>query len=143
MNKNILVLGSDGMVGRTAFLYLFSLYPNTVWGTTRKTENTNKRTLFLSVENADRDFKRITSRIKKIDYIINCIGIFKNASKNKLITTNALFPHQLEEIAEKNKCKLIHISTDSVFAPLSGIVNESTPTSPNDLYGASKLLGDK
>lgn len=141
MKKNILILGSEGMVGRTIFRYLSSLQQHHVWGTTRK-ENT-QNLLHFTVENYNDDFKHIKKRIKKIDYIINCIGVFNNfKSKKDLITINSLFPHLLEEISEKNNCKLIHISTDAVFSPLSGEVNEITPLSPNDLYGASKVLGE-
>ncbi len=143
MKKNILILGSDGMVGRVVFEYLYSLYPDNVWGTTRKTIKSNKRVLSYTVENSDRNFKHIKNHLKKIDYIINCIALLKNVTdKNELITTNALFPHQLEIIAELYKSKLIHISTDGVFSPQAGIVDEVTIPGPPDDYGASKLLGE-
>jgi dTDP-4-dehydrorhamnose reductase len=142
MKKNILILGSDGMVGRTVFLYLHSLYPNNVWGTTRSKKK-HPRFFFLSVEKFSKDYLRIQNQLKHIDYIINCIGIIDNqADINNLITVNALFPHHLEKIAEKYKTKLIHISTNGVFSPFADIVDESTLPSPSDNYCASKFLGE-
>jgi dTDP-4-dehydrorhamnose reductase len=142
MNKNILVLGADGMVGRTVFLYLQSLYPQHVWGTTRKGKK-HSQVFSLTVENFLKDYLHIKNKLKHIDYIINCIGIIdKRAEINNLITVNALFPHTLEKMAEKYKSKLIHISTNGVFSPLADIVDESTLPSPSDNYCASKLLGE-
>ncbi len=143
MKKNILVLGADGMVGRAVFLYLTTVFPNHVWGTTSKKEKTTKQKIYSTVENFERDFKTITKQIPDIAYIINCIGLLNNTtSRTDLITVNALFPHELEGLAEKNNCKLIHISTDAVFSTLSGKVIESSPPSPVDDYGCSKLLGE-
>jgi dTDP-4-dehydrorhamnose reductase len=143
MNKNILVLGSDGMVGRTVFLYLHSLYPQHVWGTTRKKEKLSGNKLFFSIDNYQNDFAAVYKITKKIDYVINCIGLLKNyKSISELIYSNSLFPHILEDLAKKRNFRLIHISTDAVFSPLSGKVSESSPLSPSDYYGYSKLLGE-
>jgi len=143
MNKNILILGSDGMLGRTIFLYLDSLFPENIWGTTRKKKNQTKKIFFFNAETYQKDFLLIKKNLKKLDYIINCIGILKkDYDKQELVYVNALFPHLLEKLAEKNNFKLIHISTDAVFSPLSEKVSESSPVGPIDNYGSSKLLGE-
>ncbi len=141
--KNILIFGATGMIGRTVFRYLQSLYPETVWGTTRNETEINAKKLLLTVENYQDNFAQIKKRVKYVDLIINCIGILKDTcTRKELIIVNALFPHQLEELVEKYGCKLIHISTDAVFSPLVGKVNESSSPSPVDYYGNSKLLGE-
>ena len=133
MKKNILILGADGMVGRTVFLYLHSLYPHNVWGTTRKKEKISKNKLLFNVQSYQKDFEKINKKLRNIEYVINCIGVLKNyQSTTELISSNALFPHLLEDLAKNKSFKLIHISTDAVFHPLSGTVNESSSPSPSD-----------
>lgn len=143
MNKNILILGSDGMVGRTIFLSLQSIYPGHVWGTTRNKKNIAKQKLFLAAETHQKDLTIILRRLKKIDYVINCIALLNpSLSLKDAIYTNAFFPHLLEEEAEKNNFRLIHLSTDAVFSPDCGEVTEVSPPSPTDPYGMTKLLGE-
>lgn len=143
MRKNILILGADGMVGRTVYRYLQTIYPQNVWGTTRRKKNDNKTLLHFTTESYKKNFSNIIKKLKKIDYIINCIAITKNDyQREKLIYTNALFPLLLEKFVEEQQCKLIHISTDGVFPLLAGEVYESSPPGPNDYYSNSKLLGE-
>ncbi len=143
MKKNILVLGSDGMVGRAVFLHLNSLFPQHVWGTTRDKKNKKQKIFYLLAANYQKDFNLIIKKIKKIDYVINCIGVLKNNhQREELIYVNSLFPHLLEQLAEKNNFKLIHISTDAIFPLLSGKISESSSAGADDYYSASKLLGE-
>lgn len=82
-------------------------------------------------------------------YAINCIAVLKNAAElsgpegeaaaNRI---NALFPHQLAQSAAEIDCKVIHVSTDAVFAPESGTCRESDTPSPADFYGRTKLRGE-
>lgn len=138
----VLVLGARGMVGR-ALIAFFKIYPLfLVWGTVRN-RNELKRNLFLlRAENVKEDFYIIQKKLKKIDYVINCIGAKKENKISDLIFVNSYFPHVLFHIAEKFNLKLIHISTDAVFNPLSGKVDEKDIPTPIGLYGLSKLLGE-
>jgi dTDP-4-dehydrorhamnose reductase len=83
------------------------------------------------------------------DYAINCIAVLKNVAENSgpegetaAHQVNAVFPHELARIAAKIDCKVIHVSTDGVFAPDSGVCVESDVPAPADLYGRTKLLGE-
>lgn len=142
----ILVLGSDGLVGRTTLAYLQRKYPRTTFGTVRKNEQNpvSVNTLFeLSVENFKEDYKRIVKKIGTIDCIINCIGCTnKNADSSELTTINGNFPHTIEESISNTTTKLIHISSDAVFYDLAGTVTEDTSPSPQTVYGRSKLVGE-
>lgn len=71
------------------------------------------------------------SKFTKIDYIINCIGILKpvaNANPALAMKINAVFPHELVEVANKISAKVIHITTDC--------------WNDLDIYGRSKRAGE-
>jgi dTDP-4-dehydrorhamnose reductase len=80
------------------------------------------------------------------DVIVNCVGIVKQLAAAKAaipsITINALFPHQLAEIAAANDARMIQISTDCVFSGRRGEYVEDDEADPIDLYGRTKLLGE-
>ena len=130
------------MLGRSVFFYLKSKYPNYIWGTHR--EKIRKGDLLkLNAQTLEADFKSIFKKLKRIDYVINCIGIVKeNQVLNTLIETNGLFPHKLERLAEQYNFKLIHVSTDAVFSETAGAMNEKNLPAPTDNYGLSKLAGE-
>jgi dTDP-4-dehydrorhamnose reductase len=83
------------------------------------------------------------------DYAVNCIAVLKTAVESpdpqamaKAHQINAVFPHELAQLATETDFKLVHVSTDAVFAPESGSCFESDVPVPADLYGRTKLLGE-
>jgi len=82
------------------------------------------------------------------DLIINCAAMtnvdacesdFEAAMKG-----NAIVPGNIARFAEKQKAKLIHISTDYVFdGKASEPYTESDTPGPSTVYGYSKLIGEK
>lgn len=80
------------------------------------------------------------------DVVINAIGVIKqlDASKDPItsIEINSLLPHRIANLCAKRGARLIHLSTDCVFAGRKGPYNEQSPTDAEDLYGRSKLLGE-
>lgn len=88
----------------------------------------------------------LLENIKSDDIIINCIGIipqkYKLSDNQSFIKVNTLFPHKLQEIAEKSNSKLIHITTDCVFNGSKGLYNENDIHDEDNLYGVSKSLGE-
>jgi len=137
-NKNILILGINGMCGREVYNYLNSSHDN-IFGTQRE-----KRKLRFSSENYEEDFKKIIKKIKKVDYVINCIGVNKVTFDNKFeaIMSNSLLPHRLSLLSDKYDFKIIHISTDAVFQNKSGRSYEKNSPMPENLYGMTKYLGE-
>ncbi len=139
---NILVLGTTGMVGSTIYEYLASQYPEHVWGTTR-TKREDGHTFFLDVATTEENFSAILHQLKQIDFIINCIGALRNSvSDSEMKSINADFPNTLVKYALHHKTRIIHISSDAVFQPLSGDVTEDAVPHPQDWYGKTKLQGE-
>jgi dTDP-4-dehydrorhamnose reductase len=81
----------------------------------------------------------------EIDTIINCIANTDTYSKDrqKHWDTNFVFVKNLIEYCNKNKTKLIHISTDYVYAgSINNASEDDVPVHCNNWYGYTKLLGD-
>jgi len=82
----------------------------------------------------------------KPDVVVNCIGVVKQlaAAHDPIasITLNALFPHIVARACAEAGARMIHISTDCVFAGTRGHYREDDVPDASDLYGRSKLLGE-
>ena len=80
------------------------------------------------------------------DLVINCVGLVKQLAdaENPLqaIPINALLPHRLARLCELTRARLVHMSTDCVFAGDKGDYRETDPSDATDLYGRSKFLGE-
>lgn len=94
------------------------------------------------------DLEKVENLInsKKPDFVINCIGIIKQlkASEDKIISleVNSLWPHKLASICERHNAKMIHFSTDCVFAGIKGNYLESDVADARDTYGLTKYMGE-
>ena len=82
----------------------------------------------------------------KPDAVINCVGLIKQrdeASDEALtVRVNAEFPHRLAKRCGETGARLIHFSTDCVFAGTRGNYTEDDPADATDLYGQSKHRGE-
>jgi dTDP-4-dehydrorhamnose reductase len=78
------------------------------------------------------------------DVVVNCIGIVKRVKSDTVdtININALFPHRVAALCKAAGARLIHISTDCVFAGTKGMYTEDDFADADDLYGRTKLLGE-
>ncbi len=138
----ILILGAGGMLGHSLFKELSKRHQ--VWGTVRN--NAWSANLFqdCDVNNLDK-IESLISNLKP-DFVINCIGIIKQlkASSDKIasLEINSLWPHRLAELCDKNKSRMIHFSTDCVFAGSKGNYEESDLADARDTYGLSKFMGE-
>lgn len=139
--KNILVLGSIGMAGHLITLYFkekgfnvtaYSMQPfpycNNIIGNALETENFKNMLL-------EGDY----------DAVINCIGILNQvAEDNQSLATylNSYLPHLVADTLKDKKTKLIHMSTDCVFAGNSGPYYEDSLRDGLTFYDRSKALGE-
>jgi dTDP-4-dehydrorhamnose reductase len=83
----------------------------------------------------------------RVDTIINCVGMGRlgNGSSHAVaeaLTVNAVFPRVLQEAAADVGARVIHMSSDGVFAGRSEPYYENTPTDACDAYGLSKQQGE-
>ena len=94
---------------------------------------------------SDADLDRAMSAARP-DVVINAVGIVKQRrdaeSATTTIAVNALLPHRLADQCAAAGARLIHISTDCVFAGTKGAYTEADVPDAHDLYGRSKLLGE-
>ncbi|PQJ33158.1 dTDP-4-dehydrorhamnose reductase [Nonlabens arenilitoris] len=82
------------------------------------------------------------------DYIINCAAYtavdLAETEEEKAFKINALAVEKMAQIAEQYRATLIHFSTDYVFdGNVSKPYAVDHPTRPVNIYGASKLAGEK
>jgi dTDP-4-dehydrorhamnose reductase len=80
------------------------------------------------------------------DAVINCVGLVKQLAVAddplQAIPINALLPHRLARLCDVAGARLVHVSTDCVYAGTRGGYREDDPPDAQDLYGRSKLLGE-
>jgi len=147
----ILILGANGMLGHKLLQKLSA--DHEVRGTVREAvENTVKipgvscKQLIGAVGAADLSAIGEVMDMTAPDAVLNCIGVVKqiDAAQDAItsISINALLPHQLANLCEQARVRLIHFSTDCVFSGRAGPYCENDQPDPADLYGRSKLLGE-
>ena len=79
------------------------------------------------------------------DAVINCIGLlnqFADQNKAMAVLLNGFLPHYLTEITKDMKTKIIHMSTDCVFAGNNGPYYEDTIPNGVTFYDRSKAMGE-
>ncbi len=148
----ILVLGASGMLGNAMVRVLSEQADWQVHGTIRS--ESAKR--FFHADIAERlisgiDVEQHDSLLQAFirirpDVVINCVGLIKQLADAEdplqAIPINALLPHRLARLCELSGARLVHMSTDCVFAGDKGDYRESDPSDARDLYGRSKFLGE-
>jgi dTDP-4-dehydrorhamnose reductase len=146
----ILILGATGLIGSNLFKGL-SLNPKFIVGGTYRDKS---YLTYFPPDCIDRLFFynhsdcELVTLIKKFrpQWVINALGITKHVLEAdalpKLISINALFPHELAKLCGNYSAKLLQISTDCVFSGHKGNYSEMDIPDASDFYGRSKLLGE-
>ena len=138
---NIILFGATGMLGRYVYYNLKETYSVIC---IKREQFDIENDAWSKLENLLCD--NLKYNIKENDIIINCAGIipqkYKNDHFKTYIRVNTLFPHKLNEISKKIKCKFIHITTDCVFDGLKGNYSVNDSHSAKDIYGISKSQGE-
>jgi len=150
--KTILVLGATGMLGHMLVRVLSKTH--SVFGTISNPYDQNDyidRLLPRSqcIDQVDvTDVSRVVSVIRKgqPDVVLNCVGLIKHKMDERrildAILVNSVFPHQLAEMCTEFGIRLIHFSTDCVFAGTPGMKRMTDIPDAVDVYGSTKRLGE-
>ena len=142
VNNKVLVLGGSGMLGHVVIKIFEKIKALQLFNIVRKNK-VNKNSIICDASKID-DLEKIINEIRP-NFIINCIGILKEESKNdypKAIYLNSFLPNWLLSHCALNNIKFIHISTDCVFNGIVGNYSETSIPNANDNYGKSKALGE-
>lgn len=146
----VLVLGVTGMLGSAVFKTLSNCHD--LYGTARSNaaklnfSEALQQKMILGVDVLDQD--ALVDLLAKVrpDVVVNCVGLIKQLpnAKDPLVALpiNATFPHRLARLCGLQGTRLIHISTDCVFAGKKGMYVESDESDARDLYGKSKYIGE-
>lgn len=148
----ILILGVTGMLG-SAVLRTFSRdSAHEVWGTMRSAgalqyfPDVAKERLLTGVDVLDQDALIRALEYVRPEVVINCVGLIKQLSDANdplvALPINAMLPHRLARLCGLLGARLIHVSTDCVFAGTKGMYLEKDPSDAEDLYGKSKFIGE-
>jgi len=148
----ILVLGASGMLGNTVLRVLSENAELEVFGTARSSSVQRyfppaiSKKIIVGVDVENQDALTHVFAIVKPQLVINCIGLIKQLSVAEdplqALPINAMLPHRLARLCELGGARLVHVSTDCVFAGTKGGYRESDPADAVDLYGRSKYLGE-
>lgn len=135
--KTILVTGATGQLG-SELSVLAPSYSKYEWIFADRTK--------ISLDNLELLQKQLENI--KPDIIFSCgayTAVDKAESDKELaFTINHLAVDLIAKYSAENNTKLIHISTDYVFDGSSSVaLNEDAETNPINVYGESKLAGEK
>tara|TARA_B100001989_G_scaffold3713_1_gene2485 strand:- start:32300 stop:33190 length:891 start_codon:yes stop_codon:yes gene_type:complete len=131
----ILIFGSNGQLGKELALGLTNQYE--VYSFDKKQVNINNH------ESVSEIIRQINPKI-----IINCASYTSvdkaERNKNEAFKTNHLSVKKIAKEAKKHGILFIHFSTDYVFdGKIKGSYLENDITNPLNIYGKSKLEGEK
>lgn len=138
----IMVLGCNGMAGHLISLY-FKEQGHKVVGFARQ----QSALLDTTVVGDASDFPLIQKTIEEggFDAVINCIGLlnqFAEENKAMAVLLNGYLPHWLTEITKDTTTRIIHMSTDCVFAGNDGPYYEDSIPNGATFYDRSKAMGE-
>jgi dTDP-4-dehydrorhamnose reductase len=149
----VLILGATGMLGN-AMLRLLARSPDLhhVAGTVRSETAARqvpadlRAHLITGVEAENTDSLARAFAQARPDVVVNCIGLIKQLADAddplQALPINAMLPHRLSRLCALAGARLVHVSTDCVFAGTRGSYRETDVRDATDLYGRSKALGE-
>ena len=138
----LLVLGCNGMAGHLISLY-FKEKGNDVIGFARSDSGLLDKTIIGDA--SDMLLVKRTIEDGQYDAVINCIGLLNQFAENNkamAVLLNGYLPHYLVEITKNTKTRIIHMSTDCVFAGNDGPYYEDSFPNGTTFYDRSKAIGE-
>jgi len=137
----ILVLGSNGMAGHVITIYFKEMGHNVTAYSTQPIKFC--RNIVGNALDTD-SFKKVLNS-NHYDAVINCIGVLNTAAdehRSNAIYLNSYLPHFVADTIRERRIKLIHMSTDCVFAGNTGPYYEKSLRDGLTFYDRTKALGE-
>ena len=147
--SRILLLGGDGLLG--SHLYLALRGQSDLALTLHGREEDYPAGLFAGARVEAGvgacDGARLERLIAELRpaWVLNAIGLVKRdaaADACASLEANTLLPHRLATLCAHHGARLLHFSTDCVFAGTRGAYRESDPPDNRDWHGRCKALGE-
>lgn len=148
----VLILGAGGMLGHTVLRYFAARQRHDVSGTMRSPAALQQLPADLRLRmltgvdvESSGSLERVFAEVRP-QAVINCVGVVKQLAQAEdpltAIPINSLLPHRLARHCADHGARLLHVSTDCVFAGTRGAYREDDLPDALDLYGRSKLIGE-
>jgi dTDP-4-dehydrorhamnose reductase len=137
----ILVLGATGMAGHTIAVYFKEKGHEVVALTRRPFGYTDN----IVGDFYDSEFLKSVLLSGNYNAVINCVGVLNQDAENnpsEAVYINAYLPHKLANILRHSITKIVHMSTDCVFAGNTGPYLENSLCDGRTFYDRSKALGE-
>ena len=146
----VAVLGSTGMLGSAVTRYFCAnLADVTEFNRSGKATHLGNIAHHIDVSDPLLNLNSVFSNFE-FDYIINAVGLIKQLidesdfnSISMAQQVNSVFPKKLNEFSKASGIPVIQIGTDCVYSGLRGGYTESDLFDPSDIYGESKVVGEK
>lgn len=138
----IIVFGATGMAGHVITTYLRAVGHEVLPVGGRKAFEHGGPTLDITHQTALLEFLHAH---QDADIIVNCLGVLIEASENNpalAAYANGYFPHLLENVTHDTSTRVIHLSTDCVFAGTNAPYRETDSYDGASFYDRSKALGE-
>jgi dTDP-4-dehydrorhamnose reductase len=144
----VLILGGDGMLGHRLVLGLAPKH-DVVCTLRQDLDHYREFGIFTkqnSLSGIDAaDTEQVIESLRP-DVVVNAIGIVKQQPTSsdvlQSLEINAVLPHKLAAACQKADARLVHFSTDCVFAGDRGNYSEVDVADATDTYGRTKHLGE-
>ncbi len=151
-SNRVLILGVTGLLGNAVLRLLAGSAGHEVHGAARSAAvaqhlpDTLRARVQTGIDVVDADaLTQLLQRVRPT-VVINCVGMVKQLAESNdplaVLPVNAMLPHRLSRLCALIGARLVHISTDCVFAGTRGGYGEQDTPDAIDLYGRSKQIGE-
>jgi dTDP-4-dehydrorhamnose reductase len=135
--EKILIIGTDGQIGKALKQYL-NKKKVTTFGTTRRRKNKNKNMYYFDLEKPD--FKYLENKFTSAVICASTTNISlieKEPHKHQIINVKNTIK-LIKELSKKN-IYIVYLSSNSVFKGKKQFYKYNDKTAPNNLYGRFKV----
>lgn len=144
MNRDVVVLGASGMLGRQVVIHL-EQFPDLNLIQLSRSGN-------VRWDASQMDTTKLLEELELRDgaAVINASGWIPQKSGSSVVENtksaelmNHLLPRQLDAYCWRHEYSLLQIGTDCVFSGSEGISFEDSNKDATDIYGVSKIQGER